>query len=750
MLLKPHLIARACAVLTLAAGGWPSLAQAQDGLPGTDAAPRPGAKLERVEISSRAQSDTDLRRKSPVAKQIYGREEMDKFGDTNVADVLKRLPGVSVAGGAPRMRGLGAGYTLILINGDPAPPGFALDQLDPAQVERIEVTKGPSAEQSAQAVAGAINIILKDAPRISQRDLRLGVGYSAVRPTPSATFTYGERVGGVSMSVPLSAFEWRNQTESTTDRVMPGSDRLPSELIQNVLSDNWGHGFNSAPRLNWKISDEESLSLQGFVQKGFWHNRGTVEAIPVSGRPVADDNSLSDGTWQMLRGNLQWIDRFSDSQRVELKLGLQDAKGTFKNDTFRGAATQRSSLGDNHEQSLTQAGKYAQLIGEAHSLTVGWDLEWRKRDETRSVSELDPFSGLYKPQLPSIDGAPFSARLERQALFIQDEWEIAPQWSTSLGLRGERIVTQSRGTGDAIRNVSSVLTPLWHLNYKLDPGPDNKGRDLIRGSITRSYKAPDMGTLLARPAISNLFPLLDPLTGLPQRNEELSPDRAGNPNLKPELATGLDIAYEKYLSGGGLISIGGFHRSVNNLMRTVTSLETVAYSTLPRYVARTVNFSKAQTTGLELELKGRAGELMPAWFDPKLALNLRSSLSLYHSQVEAVPGPNNRLDNQQPWSANLGFDYRFSSLPLNTGANLAYTPGYLTQQTLRQSLEQSRGRSLDVFAQWIFSRSASIRVSANNLAPLDIQTQSQLESGYGSRSERNSRTQFGAALELKL
>ena len=73
----------------------------------------------------RQPTDNDLRRRSQVAKQVYGREEMDKFGDTNVSDVLKRLPGVSMQGNAPRMRGLGAGYTQVLINGDPAPPGFA-------------------------------------------------------------------------------------------------------------------------------------------------------------------------------------------------------------------------------------------------------------------------------------------------------------------------------------------------------------------------------------------------------------------------------------------------------------------------------------------------------------------------------------------------------------------------------------------------------------------------------------------------
>ena len=106
---------------------------AQDAGATGDAGQSAGAKLERVEISTR-QTDTELRRRASTAKQVYGREELDKFGDTNVADVLQRLPGVTMQGNSPRLRGLGAAYTQVLINGDPAPPGFALDQLDPAQV----------------------------------------------------------------------------------------------------------------------------------------------------------------------------------------------------------------------------------------------------------------------------------------------------------------------------------------------------------------------------------------------------------------------------------------------------------------------------------------------------------------------------------------------------------------------------------------------------------------------------------------
>ena len=700
------------------------------GVGGDSAAPRPGARIERIEVTARPQTDTDLRRRAPVAKQIYGREEIDKYGDTSVSDVLKRLPGVNIQGGAPRMRGLGSGYTLVLINGDPAPPGFQFDQLNPSQIERIEVTRGPTADQSAQAVAGAINIILKDAPKVSQRDLRLGLNYNAVRPTPSASFTYGERQGGLALSLPVSVFQWRNVTSSEVERQTTGLDGLPSDAVQKSRQDNWGKGFNTSPRLNWKISDDESASAQLFAQRGEWNNRTAYENQVLRGQPSLDADSFFEGIWQNLRGNLQWNNRYSESQRIELKLGVQASKNRLEGLT----STQRRTEGSNRDRSLTQAGKYGQFIGEAHTVSAGWELEWRQRDETRTVTENG------SPQLAGFEGQPFRARIARQALYIQDEWEISPQWSTYLGLRSERIDTRSQGLDEPVRNLSRVTTPLWHLTYKLDP----KARDIVRASLTRSYKAPELSSLLARPQLSGLF------VDTTRPNTEASPDRRGNPILKPELATGVDIAYEKYLTGGALFSIGGFHRSVNDLVRNVTRLQTVPWATVPRYVSTPVNFSKARTTGLEIEIKGRAGELLPVMFDARTALNLRTSLNYYRSRVDAVEGPNNRLDNQQPWSGNLGFDYRFAVLPLSIGSSVAYTPGYLTRQTSMQQLEQSRARALDAFALWNFSRTVSLRVSVNNIAPLNSATRASFTSGDATRTEREGRTAYGANLELRL
>ena len=77
--------------------------------------------------------------------------------------MLKRLPSVTIGGrpgrgGQIRMRGMGNGYTQILIDGDRIPRGFAIDQISPDQIERIEILRAPTAETGARAIAGTINI----------------------------------------------------------------------------------------------------------------------------------------------------------------------------------------------------------------------------------------------------------------------------------------------------------------------------------------------------------------------------------------------------------------------------------------------------------------------------------------------------------------------------------------------------------------------------------------------------------------
>jgi outer membrane receptor for ferrienterochelin and colicin len=118
-------------------------------------------KLQDNTCSSTWRSEYDPRRDDTATKIVVTQEEIARYGDTSVVDVLKRVPGITVSspngrGGQTRMRGLGAGYTQILINGERAPGGFTIDSLSPDVIERIEVLRAASANsRSAPAPAAA-------------------------------------------------------------------------------------------------------------------------------------------------------------------------------------------------------------------------------------------------------------------------------------------------------------------------------------------------------------------------------------------------------------------------------------------------------------------------------------------------------------------------------------------------------------------------------------------------------------------
>ena len=90
------------------------------------------------------------------------------------------------------------------------------------------------------------------------------------------------------------------------------------------------------------------------------------------------------------------------------------------------------------------------------------------------------------------------------------------------------------------------------------------------------------------------------------------------------------------------------------------------------------------------------------------------------------------------------------SLPVTVGSNLTVTPGYVTQQTASQALEQSRTRGFDVYARWNYSPTLAFRLSANQLFALDTQTRTFLSNGNSSSALRSGYTSIGFGLEMKL
>jgi iron complex outermembrane receptor protein len=702
--------------------------------------------LGRVEVIG-SSNDTEQRRASTAAKIIIGKEDIERFGDSSVSEVLKRLPGVTTGGrpgrgGDVRMRGMGGGYTQLLVNGERMPPGFSLDNLTPDQVERIEVMRAPTAEFGARAVAGTINVVLKEALKKTLNEVRLGAAAEEGRISPSASWTRNDKFGErVSYTLTLSANKSDTRDEHNTRTRWYDLDSGTQVLDQHDtgFAVNKREGLHLNGRVQVAMAPGESLILMPFLMlsQGTSETQGQLDQMPggAIAQPYARYFTAGDGRFSSLRGNAQWQKNLGDGTRLELRGGAgngtsetHSARQEF--DTANLLTRTTDDQTSTRETGWTLTGKASHQLQNEHSLVAGLELDSSVRRQTRTTLQ----NGL--PILTEF-GDDLSASSMRVATYIQDEWNPTKQIAAYAGLRWEGIETRSDSDAYQVSNRSSVATPLLHATWK----PDEKSRDQWRSSLTRSYKAATLQELIARPSISQRFP-----TG---SNEVSSPDRAGNPNLAPELARGFEIAYEHYLSKGGLVSANFFYRHINDLIRNVVALETVSWSAEKRWVSRPQNVGNAIARGIELEAKFRLDEV---WTDA-LPVAVRTNVSVFDSAVKKVPGPNNRLEGQPRGTANLGADYKLRSLPISLGASVNITPGFDLQLSDIQSSAVGAKVVTDAFLVWFINPSAQLRLSANNLLPRDYLNTSSVLNGtqrQDHESANQSKIRWGVRLELKL
>lgn len=716
-------------------------AQAQVAAPAAPAS----APTQRVVVEGRS-DDADMRRRqSTVAMQVVGRDELEAHGDTSVLDVLQRVPGITIEGDAPQMRGMGAGYTQILVNGEPAPPGFTLDSLAPSEIERIEIVKGPTAEFGG--AAGTINIILRSPPKLRQREWRGAVGYRAVRPQGSTSFNWGDRVGAVGLFLPVSVYSWANAADLEVQRLSRSS---AGEVTRQQVRgrDEWlGGGVNVAPRVDWKIDGADTLQAQAFLQRNQSDNRGQRSTVAVEGPPpwLAEDASRNRATWQLARSQLQWVRKADDGSRLELKGTAQTSlwrnEGLAQGVTPAGSTgTRRETTASHRERSGTAGLRWRlpwEARGEAHTLNLGLDADTRHRREfnRRFDDGIEQITGSL--------GSPYRAAMRRQVAFVQDEWSLSERLSLTGGLRAESVAWRVAGPAGETTNRYRVLAPVLQGRMAFDA----QGRDVLRASLARSVRAPDVGLLLPRYALNGSYDRDTP-------NTPIAADSAGNPALQPEHIWAIELNAEHALTGGGVISAGLFHREVRELIRRRIALESVPEASVPRWVSRPGNLGRARSSGAEVEIKGPAAQLLGRWWaDAPKALQLRAALSVFRSGVEQIDDPDARLEGQPPWRMTLGFDHRDLWPAWTPGMSLGVTPGFSTQQTDRQRVWRSASHRLDAYLLWRIERHASLRLAVNNAVPQDSLSRSEVEDldGFAASSltRRTTVTQTTATLQWR-
>ena len=683
----------------------------------------------RIDVTSGRDNDTQQRRESTASKIVIGREEIERQGDANLGEVLKRMPGIPL-GGAPgrgsgiRMRGLSAGYTQILLDGQRVPPGFSVESLTPEMVERIEIFRAPTAETGAQAIAGTINIITREGRRGIPDELKLGSSWQGGYASPNGSITHYQDTERWSANYTLSVNRY-----AAPDHSELALQRDVGPLQRNRVSDSHyvREGLNTTGRLQWKGDPGESLTLMPFVVVSHGSTPGSLaldQSTYGAARIYDSATTQTDNHFALARMNGQWRRKLGADSNMEWKfnLGGWDSRSNFTQMPTGTGLVYGSTLLEatrTKDRSASLNGKYTQILGGGHQWVSGAEVEGVRRTQNATATYAEGDADL-------------QAQSMRFAMYSQDEWQLTPHWSAHAGARYEQLTTQGTTSSGDVLNRNSVFTPLLHALWK----PNPESRDQVRMSLTRSFKTPTMQTLLARYVRSRD----DALGG---GNGPTNADRMGNPNLKPELATGLDVALERYLSQGGVLSASVFHRDIQNLIRNVTAQDP-AYGN--RWVSTPQNFSQAVTEGVELEAKFRLDQ----WIDGALPMDVRSNVSFYRSRVNSVLGPNNRLDQQPGMTANLGGDYRLRNLPFTVGGNINYNPGYTSHLSAPEFLTVSQKRVMDLYGLWRVDASTSWRLTLSNLDPRNYVTDRSYSGVESSSTRDRSWTSVQIRLEKKL
>lgn len=676
--------------LFLAAAGLSAPAFAQQ------SAPEPPVST--VEVKGTAAS-YDPRRDDTASRIVVRREEIERYGDTGVHDVLRRIPGVSVTVGANgnqevRMRGLGGGYTQILLDGERAPAGFKLASLSPETIERIEVLSSASAEFSTESVAGTINIVTRKKVRRAEREAKLGYMHSHEFRGPTFSADLADRGERTAWSLSASGNHDALSRESHSYQTNTRPDGTLDMRRDTVLAERGRmNRLNLGPRLSWTGEDGDTLEWETLANGSSFRNHGHALTRTAIGAPppTPDLHTLGAFDDRTLTSSLRWSGALASGAKLETKLGVerswQDTLVRRSGLDGRGRPeTDGSVRTETDAHGASSTGKYTRTVEGGHVLAIGWDARLNASDDLRA--ERDTIRVL-PPGQPPVET--FDARVARVAVYAQDEWTVNPQLSVYLGARWEGVRTRVGGnTFETTRVRSNVLSPVLQTLWKLAGEKDGNSGDQLRLALSRTYKAPDLYSLVPRRYAW-------------ENNSATEADYQGNPQLKPELAWGLDAAWERHWAEGAMLSASASLRRIDNYTGNRI------YFDGRRWIFTPTNEDRAELRSLQLEAKFPLSALM----QDAPALELRASISRNWSRVDSVPGPYNRMEQQTPLTANLGLDYKRGAF--SGGASLAHRRGGRVDPSVERSFYTRARTDLEAYAAWRFHPKLQLRLAGSNL-----------------------------------
>ena len=557
-------------------------------------------------------------RTDTIAPELtFGQEFFQKFEPTSVGDSLKRVPGVAFTSDigeydAPALRGLGAGFTQILVNGRPIPGAgndrsVFVDRIPAEIIDRIEIIRSPTADLDSQGIGGTINIILKDGTSLPPGVIaRAGVlyfpdGKDTFKGSGAISWSGRNEAETVAWSLTVDAQQRYNPKltrqevftddspgfeDSTTglDLFRP-FDRDGSVAVERSEELDTRRSFDLSLNgdVTFQVGPQSKLRFDGFYIRT--RRTDTEQTINLERPEDEEEEIVLDEGWDIDSLEISkepfkqanfglsglYETKFGEGMSVETQLRYSQFKEKSSNDTFElddddvdldTLVTDDLNL-DDFDNELIEIEALdttdREFSGDA-SFKKEW-ANWSIKLGTAGKLKNRRFGQIVGEDLDDEEDASiveslFRYREKRLDGFALAEFKLGGGAKAQAGVRAEYTKTRQKIrqdiTEDEEESASSSefhLNPSAHLQVPLGDGPQ------LRVSVARTVRRPNIDQVVPFSQVDD-----------PEDNDIT----VGNPDLKFETAWGIDVGLEQRIRRG-VVGVNFFYRRVNDLINLVNT-----------------------------------------------------------------------------------------------------------------------------------------------------------------------------------
>jgi iron complex outermembrane receptor protein len=655
----------------------------------------------------------------------YGQDFFQRFEPLTAGDALKRVPSVTflsdvIESDGARMRGLDPGYTQILINGEKVPGSnsdrsFFMDRIPAELIDRVELVRSSSARRSGDAMAGTINVVLRDSFNLDGGYVRAGaLNFADGEFKESVGAVWGGAVGAGRLLLGANLQGRYNPKNKSSLRFSDSPENNASFLTddfdnredQRDTRDGKDYSLNSSYIIEGDdgsrfeidalyVKTDRTEDERSYEYNSLTASTGSVRATPP-GALLSDNANVVeiDQTNYSLNGRYRTqafggktgfkvgYARFEESEaEVEEEIDFNRSVPRFTGDfTFLDIVDDETSFGVDHEIELSGSiDAELGLFWQAKSREVSLREATRNRfNLTSGVHSWNQFSSnpnQYRVTYTFPISTPETIEEDRLDGFALLTGESAGV-SWEAGLRYE--------TTETTYNSFSYLLPSAHMIFDLTKN------DRVTASAARTVRRPN-------------FNFTTPILLEAELGDN---DLLGNPDLKPETAWGADLGYERRIGSSGVVGVNIFYRAVSDLIEAANTLEEGSEGP-GTFIFQPRNTGEGSVYGIEVDVS------TPLSFIGLENTGVFLNASWLDSDIDDVFG-SRRFNDQSDYVLNFGFIHDLPVLEAAFGATYR-KQGDAFGRVVGEEITTSYGADLEVFVEKRLGESFTLRLVGSNL-----------------------------------